>query len=80
MFLLSCFSSSCGTICGDLSSPLDLVPHFILFKELSAFGFSDGFVSWFLSYVTNCQSFVCVSEIISSLVLQLFLEYLNYLS
>jgi hypothetical protein len=39
----------------DLSNAFDLVPNNLLLHESSSFGFSDGYVSWFRSYVTNRQ-------------------------
>jgi hypothetical protein len=40
----------------DLSNDFDLVPHNMLLHKLSSFGLSDGYVSWFCSYLTNRQS------------------------
>jgi hypothetical protein len=40
----------------DLSSAFDLVPHNMLLHILGSFGFSDAYVSWFRSYLTNRRS------------------------
>jgi hypothetical protein len=45
----------------DLSNAFDLVPHDMLLCKLSSFGFSDAYVNWFRSYLTNRQSRVRVS-------------------
>jgi hypothetical protein len=44
----------------------DLVPHTLLLQKLNAFGLSGGYVNWFCSYLTNRQSQVRVSGILSS--------------
>jgi hypothetical protein len=44
----------------------DLVPHTLLLQKLSAFGLPGGYVNWFCSYLTNRQSQVRVSGILSS--------------
>jgi hypothetical protein len=49
----------------DLSIAFDLVPHNMLLQNLSSFGFSDAYVSWFRSYLTNRQSWVHVSGTLS---------------
>jgi hypothetical protein len=43
----------------------DLVPHSMLLHKLSSVGFSDANVRWFRSYLTNTQSGVRVSGILS---------------
>jgi hypothetical protein len=48
----------------DLTSAFDLVPHTLLLHKLSALGLSGGYVNWFLSYLTNRQSQVCIGGII----------------
>jgi hypothetical protein len=63
----------------DLSSALELAPHFILLKIFGAFGLSDGFASWFRICVCNLQSCMRISGIISS-PLHLFAEFLKDLS
>jgi hypothetical protein len=45
----------------DHSNASDLAPHNLLLHKLSSFGFSDGYVSWFRSYLTNRQSRVRIS-------------------
>jgi hypothetical protein len=49
----------------DLSNAFDIVPHNLLFHKLSSFGFSDGYVSWFRSYLTDRQSRVHISGTLS---------------
>jgi hypothetical protein len=49
----------------DLSNSFDLVPHNLLLHKLCSFGFIDGYVSWFRSYLTNRQSRVRVSGTLS---------------
>jgi hypothetical protein len=39
----------------DPSYTFDLVHHNLLLRKLSYLGFSDGYVSWFRSYLTNRQ-------------------------
>jgi hypothetical protein len=51
----------------DLSNAFDLVPHNLLLHKLSSFGFSDSYVDWFRSYLTNGQSRVHVSGTLSLL-------------
>jgi hypothetical protein len=48
-----------------LISAIDLVPHNLLVLKLSSFGFSDGYISWSRSYLTNKQFRVHVSGILS---------------
>jgi hypothetical protein len=36
----------------DISQAFDLVPHNMLLRILSSFGFSDDYVSWFRSYLS----------------------------
>jgi hypothetical protein len=43
-------------LCFDLSNVFDLVPHNLLLRKLSSFVISDGYVSWFRSYLTNRKS------------------------
>jgi hypothetical protein len=43
----------------------DLVPHNMLLHKLGSFGFSDGYVSWFRSYLTNRPSRVRVCGTLS---------------
>jgi hypothetical protein len=43
----------------------NLVPHSLLLHKLSSFGFSDGYVSWLCSYLTNIQFWVWVSSTLS---------------
>jgi hypothetical protein len=45
----------------DLSDTFDSVPHILPLHRLNSFGFSDGYVSWFRSYVTDTPSRVHVS-------------------
>jgi hypothetical protein len=49
----------------DLSSAFDLVPHNILLHKLSNFGLSSSYVDWFLSYLDNRRSSVCISVTLS---------------
>jgi hypothetical protein len=49
----------------DLSSAFDLVPHTLLLQKLNAFGLSGGYVNRFCSYLTNRQSQVRISGILS---------------
>jgi hypothetical protein len=56
----------------DLSSAFDLVPHTLLLQKVSAFGLTGGCVNWFCSYLTNRQSQVRVSGILSSPFVVLF--------
>jgi hypothetical protein len=51
----------------DLRSAFYLVPYSLLLHKLSAFAFSGGYVNWFRSCLSNRQSQVCVSGIVSSL-------------
>jgi hypothetical protein len=44
----------------DLSNAFDLVPHNMLLHKLGSFRFSDAYVSWFRSYLTNRRSKVYV--------------------
>jgi hypothetical protein len=37
----------------DLSNAFDLVPHNMLLHKLNSFGYSDAYVSWFHSCLTN---------------------------
>ncbi|PNF39778.1 hypothetical protein B7P43_G03514, partial [Cryptotermes secundus] len=37
----------------DLSNAFDLIPHNMLLHKLTSIGFSDAYVSWFRSYLTN---------------------------
>jgi hypothetical protein len=37
----------------------------MLLHKLSSFEFSDGYISWFRSYLKNRQSRVCISDILS---------------
>jgi hypothetical protein len=48
-----------------LSNAFDLVPHNLLLHKLSSYGFSDGYVSWFRSYLTDRQSRVRISDTLS---------------
>jgi hypothetical protein len=43
-----------------------LSPHSLLLHKLSAFGLSGGYANWFRSYLSNRQSQVRVSGILSS--------------
>jgi hypothetical protein len=45
----------------DISNPFDLVPHNLLLHKLSSFGFSDGYVSWFRSYLSKRHFWVRIS-------------------
>jgi hypothetical protein len=54
-----------GAVYFDLPYAFDLVPHNLLLHKLSSFGFSDGYVGWFSSYLTNRQSRVHVSGTLS---------------
>jgi hypothetical protein len=49
----------------DLSHAFDLVPHNMLLRKLSSFGFSDAYDSWFHTYSTNRQSQVRISHTFS---------------
>jgi hypothetical protein len=49
----------------DLSTAFDLVHHTLILKKLSAFGLPGGYVNFFCSYLTNRQSQVRVSGILS---------------
>jgi hypothetical protein len=49
----------------DLSNAFDLVPHNILLHKLGSFGFSDAYVNWFRSYLTNRRSRVRVCGTLS---------------
>jgi hypothetical protein len=49
----------------DLSNAFDLVPHNLLLHKLSSYGLSDGYVSWFRSYLTNRDSRVRISGTLS---------------
>jgi hypothetical protein len=49
----------------DLSNAFDLVSHNLLLHKLSSYGFSDGYVSWFRSYLTNRLSRVRISGTLS---------------
>jgi hypothetical protein len=49
----------------DLSNAFDLLLHNLLLHKLGSFGFSDGYVSWFRSYLTNRQSRVRVFRTLS---------------
>jgi hypothetical protein len=51
-----CGQLQADTVCFDLSKASDLVPHNLLLHKLRSFGFSDDYVSWFRSYLTNRQS------------------------
>jgi hypothetical protein len=42
----------------DSSSALDIVPHNLLLRKITNFGFSSGHINWFHSYLTNRQSSV----------------------
>jgi hypothetical protein len=53
----------------DLSSEHNAVTHTLLLHKLTAFGLSDGDANWLHSYLTNRQSQVHVSEIVSSLLM-----------
>jgi hypothetical protein len=63
--LVSC-QSQADTIYFDLSSAFDLAPHKLLLQKLSASGLSGGYVNRFCSYLTNRQSQVWVSGVLSS--------------
>jgi hypothetical protein len=45
----------------DIFNAFDLVPHNLLLRELRMFGFSDGNVDWFHSYLTTRHSRVRLS-------------------
>jgi hypothetical protein len=49
----------------DLSNVFDLAHHNMLLHKLSSFGFSDAYVSWFHSFLTNRQSRIWVSGTLS---------------
>jgi hypothetical protein len=49
----------------NLSNAFVLVPHNLVLHKLSSFGFSDSYVSWFRSYLTNRQSRVRISVTLS---------------
>jgi hypothetical protein len=49
----------------DLSNAFDLVPHNMLLHKLGSFRFSDAYVSWFHSYLTNRRSRVRVCDTLS---------------
>jgi hypothetical protein len=63
---IECSQGQADAICFDLSSAFDLVPRILLLQKFSAFGLSGGYVNWFCSYLTNRQSQVPVSGILSS--------------
>lgn len=48
------------------SSDFDLVPHTSLLNKLSAYGLSDGYLSWLHSCITSCNSFVRIHGIYST--------------
>jgi hypothetical protein len=48
-------------VCFGLSNTFDLFPNNMILHKLSCFGFFDGYLSWFYSYLTNRQSRVRVS-------------------
>jgi hypothetical protein len=64
--------SQADAIYFDLSSAFNLVPHTLLLHKLSTFEFSGDYVNWFCSYLTNNQSQVCVSGILSPFVVLSF--------
>lgn len=44
----------------DLSSKFDLISHPVSLHKLCMRGFSNGYVNWFCSYLTNRQSSICI--------------------
>jgi hypothetical protein len=55
-----------GAIYFDLTSAFDPVPHTLLLHKLSALGFTDGYVNWMRSYLTNRQLQVRIGDATSS--------------
>jgi hypothetical protein len=62
---VDCSQRQADAVCFDLSNAFDLVPHSLLLHKLSSFGFSDGYVSCFRSYLTDRQSRVRISGTLS---------------
>jgi hypothetical protein len=65
MTLALCGQRQVDAICFDLSNAFDLLPRNLLLHKLSYFGFSDGYVIWFRSYLTDRQSRVPISGTLS---------------
>jgi hypothetical protein len=51
----------------DLSNVFDLVLHYLLMHKLNSFGYSDGYIRWLRSYLTNRGFHVRVSGTFSLL-------------
>jgi hypothetical protein len=50
----------------DITSGFDLVPDTVLLHKLNALVFSDGYVNWMRSYLTNRQSQVRIGQATST--------------
>jgi hypothetical protein len=59
--LVLCGQPQAHVVYFDLSNAFDFVPHNMPLHKLSSFGFSDAYLSWFRSYLTNRHSQVRVS-------------------
>jgi hypothetical protein len=55
-----CSQRQADAVYFDFSTAFVLVPHTLLLRKLSSLGFSDGYVSWFSSYLANRRSRVRV--------------------
>jgi hypothetical protein len=63
---LFCSQGQTDSIYFDFSNAFDILPHSLLLHKLNNYGLSRGFLNWFLSYLTNRQSSVRFSDILSS--------------
>jgi hypothetical protein len=60
-----CGQREADAVCFDLSNAFDIISHNMLLHKLSCFGFSDGYISWLRSYLTNRQTRVRVPGTLS---------------
>jgi hypothetical protein len=63
---LVCSQGQIDPIYFDFSNAFHIIPHSLLHHKLRNYGLSSGYLNYFLSYLTNRQSRVCYSDIIST--------------
>jgi hypothetical protein len=73
---LVCPQCQIDSVCCDLSSAFDLVPHTVLLHKHCAYGLSEADVTWLCSYLTVHYFVVWIHNIYSTL-LNCFLVYLK---